>query len=256
MPFKLADALEEKKKIVAVYGRAKDGKTTFALSFPEPLYVLNFDYGFAELVAGFPDKKIYHVDYSLPDEYEYGAYKVVEKQFIKDWREACTAAGKDGGTVILDTGDNAWDLVRLVELEEAKNERISKFGDKADRDDRRDYGKPNLTFENLLKRPYQFGCNAVFIQRASPVFRNSEATGQYVMHGFNATANVAQIVLNVVNETVNVVDKLGKSVNENGHIKTANRIVGIIESCRFSGGLALRGQRIENPTYDSLVAFL
>jgi hypothetical protein len=217
--------------IAGAWGLPKEGKTTFALSFPAPIYLFNLDQGYREIVAkAAPGKEIYVSDYLLPEEFDLGTYVPLAKRFRKEWAEAVAQAGERHGTVVLDTASQAWTLIGTTERESAEEQRRQR-NPKA-KEMRTDWGPANLMMGSMLRRPFQVpGCNAVYLQRAKEVYSGGgEATGVYQMHGFSETAGIVQILLNIFSRE--------------------KRVLGRIDVCRFDK--SWEGNEISDPTYAKL----
>lgn len=83
---------------VLAYGKPGGGKTTFALSFPKPIYVFDFD-------NGLPEETIYGVTSDLYYDFDIRNIPLPElaySKFQKKWMEILTGKSKYA-TVILDT---------------------------------------------------------------------------------------------------------------------------------------------------------
>ena len=94
---------------VAVYGKPETGKTYFSLTFPEPIYVIDTEFG-AKKVARvhFPSKKIYiaevvHIDpvTDLPDPVK--SLENVERAIA-----AIASASITTGTIVIDSVTDIW----------------------------------------------------------------------------------------------------------------------------------------------------
>lgn len=236
MPFQLVDtnAVAPSRLIAAPWGQAKEGKSTFALTFPEPIYLFNKDDSYTELLGNFSGKEIYVADYPLEPDADYDVRLKQVEQFRKDWIEAVNQAQERGGTVIQDKSSQFWALIGNTLKEKAHRVRLVKNA--SAREMQTDYALPNGFMDAILKRPYHFDrVNACYVMGAKELYsENGQPLGKFVSHGWGETESVVQVVL-------------GLSTRK-------GEIIGRLDRCRF--GKQFEGQEILNPTYDSLMGFL
>ena len=175
MPFVRMDTTPKapERLIVLAWGLPQEGKTTFALSFPEPIYLLNMDMGAEEFAPKFPGKEIWESKILVPEEFTLAGYKPVVEAFKRDYLEACEAAAKRGGTLVVDTASQMWQIISQYKVEAAREERRQEAAKKGRNPDsvksmQTDYADANLLMGGLARRVHQYpGLNAVFIDRAS-----------------------------------------------------------------------------------------
>jgi hypothetical protein len=215
--------------IAAIRGNAKEGKTAFALDFPEPVVIFNFDYGY-ESAAKFilhkdPGKKLYHFDMPITDDMSVTEMAATLKKFQAKYVECLNYCDALGGTVVVDTASDLWRIVQEAVLGPIKEKLapgkyMSQF----------EYGKANIVMAGLLRRPYHLeNVNAVFIHRNKPIYSGGEATGRFEGQWFNDTPAIVEYVFEVFED---MADK---------KIKTR------IEVCRPD--CTLRGTVLVNPTH-------
>ncbi len=232
------------KLVLASWGLPKEGQTTLGFTFPAPIYLFNFNFGYADLVPLLKGKKLYVADYPLPDEFEPITYRRVVTQFRKDWVEACEQAASNGGTVMIDKDTEAWQIIGTTLTAEVREEAEEKARakDKTRQSVQLDWGKANLMMGNMQKRPFQVGCNAIYTHAAKERYNEKgQPTGMYVMQGFGGTESNVQVVLQMlVHRTASGEQK----------------IVGRIERCRFLGGQQHVGSEIVDPTFDKIMALV
>lgn len=240
--------------ICAPWGLPKDGKTTFALSFPAPIYLFNADYGYREVLRMAEGKEMYVSDYALKEEFDADEWMPEVLRFRSEWNEAVEQADQRGGTVILDTASQFWQMIGPTMVAET----AKRAARKSDKNMRTDYGPANLLMSTLLKRPHQAPngkVNAVYIQRAKEIYNEAgAATGRYQLHGFSETESIVQLVINIASKR-EIQQKNGSPVTDaKGNPKMVSRVFGTIDRCRF--GKEFEGLQIENPTYDGLMGLL
>lgn len=189
-----------------VWGEQKTGKTSFALSFPRPMYYFNFDLGLLELLALHPELRdgLYFENYALPPNPTLDEGEVLLQKFVDEWREAAMAAAADNGTVVLDTATHLKELVSYVKMTQKLEEKIRKAqamaakGGKAFDPDmvqlmRPDYAARNQLMNAILAIPALANINAVYIWKAREKYSgNGQATGQYEGDLFKDAPYIAQ----------------------------------------------------------------
>lgn len=232
------------KLVLATWGLPKEGQTTLGFTFPDPIYLFNFNFGYSELLQHMKGRKLYVADYRLPDEFEAVSYRRAVTQFKKDWAEACDQAANNGGTVMIDKDTELWQVIGATltsELREENAEKAQAKGKDA-KPSRLEWGPANLMMGNLQKRPFQVGCNAIYTHSAKERYSSSgEATGTYMLHGYSQTEANVQVVMQMLARRT--------PTNE-------QRIIGRIERCRFIGGQELVGTELTDPTYEKIMALV
>ena len=229
MPWqKAADLPERERMIVGVWGEQKSGKTQFALTFPDPIFYFNFDWGMEHHLPGLRSREVFVADYLTvnPQLTESEAESMLAG-FERDYGAALKVGN---GTLVIDTGTALWNLASKVFLDDIKKKRrdgqIYPF----------DYANANAYFQNLINQVKQTGMNLCLVQRAREKYNNQgQATGVYEAQGNNAVPYLVQVQLHLFKQA----DETGVV----GHF-------GKIESC-WQTSLA-EGAVLENPTYASL----
>jgi len=91
---------------VGVFGAWETGKTHFSLTFPEPVYVIDTEFGVAPVARKFPDKKIYILEACVidPTTDEFDALASLEQfeEAVKSLKDV------EKGTIVIDTGTDLW----------------------------------------------------------------------------------------------------------------------------------------------------
>ena len=96
---------------VEAYGKTGVGKSTFAATFPSPLWVVNFDRPWGAIIERLPETHVIHY-HEVPVDADMLTKGIAAShllEFDKFLREA--AASKEGGTFILDGADVLWVVV-------------------------------------------------------------------------------------------------------------------------------------------------
>lgn len=203
MPFKNATEVDNATLPlrVNIWGEQKSGKTSFALTFPRPMYYFNFDHGLLELLVANPALKedLYYQDYVLPPNPTLDQGEAILQSFVDDWTYALEVPG--GGTIVLDTGTQLKELVTFVKMSQKLEEKLKKLEAKAgkavDRDlvqlMRPDYAPRNQLMNAILSLPSLSDKNVAFLWKAREKYSgNGTATGQYEGDLFRDAPYIAQ----------------------------------------------------------------
>jgi hypothetical protein len=185
---------------INLWGEPKTGKTSFAMTFPRPLHLFNFDHGFRELLLKHPEwrDEFYFADYSLPPNPTLEQGERALQAFIDDWYEA---AEVEGGTMVLDQGTALKELVTFVKVSQKLEEKLRNLQRKmkdATLDDvqilRPDYAPRNQLMRAILSLPSLTDHkNVVYVWKAKEKYSgNGQATGQFEGDLFTDAPYIAQ----------------------------------------------------------------
>ena len=98
------------------YGLTGVGKSTFAATFPNPLWVANFDRSWAPIIEQLPDTHVVHY-LEFPADADMMIRGIASDILLSLDKFLLKAQySKDGGTFILDGADTLWDLVKAAKL--------------------------------------------------------------------------------------------------------------------------------------------
>lgn len=208
--------------VIGVWGNQKKGKTHFALTAPEPIFLFDFDHGI-EGVADKFDKEIYQAVYYVPEEPSYNQQRNILDKFKSEYH--ATRREESEGTIVLDSFTQIWNLISAVKIEEVKETRKKKeiypF----------DYGDANDMAEGFVDKIYDCGLNLVVTERAKKSYDNSgNWTGSYEPRGYKGIPYLMQVFGRVQKE--------------------GDRRVYTITDCRFDD--TLEGQNIYDPTVEKV----
>jgi hypothetical protein len=217
--------------VVAVWGDAKVGKTHFALTFPEPIRVLNLDFGLRELLHRFSPKDIAWSDLETTATSNLEESQRVLKAFHDDYLAAIEEC-QNGGTVVIDTATQLWQIIQTVKLHEVRARRGAAKGKSAEEVKPMgfDYAEANTLMGGLLRRVlHKPNLNACFIHRAKTKYNaaGERLDGVLEFQGYGETPAIAQITMQLTSPGF-----------------------GRIDYCRFDAGLA--GMEIGDLSYDEL----
>ncbi len=170
MGLKQASTAITKRLIINVTGKEKSGKTNMALTAPGPIILFDFDYGLEGVVSKFAGlKKVYTSEFRI-SEIAVGRFESEWLRFVKEFKASLLE--KEVRTVIVDTGTELWELIRLA-----------RFG-KLTQVMPQHYGPINAEMRGLIRDVYSSNKNLVILHKMSQVYINNQPTKDYAMAGF------------------------------------------------------------------------
>lgn len=237
-----------KRLICASWGLSKEGKSHNALTWPQPLYYLNFDQGVEELLLK-PEFQDLWIEQPVDPETGKSRLYVpsennptLARSILSEFDRAYEwALSQDEGTVVLDTATQLWQLAQDVFLDPVIKKR-ARAAEKRGEEDYRlfpyDYGDANRYMRGVYLKASQYPrMNVLFIHRAREKYDSKgTALGIYEPQGFGEMSSLVQMVINI------------RLVREGDSIKSVARI----EKNRWS--LDYIGSEFDNPTYADLCA--
>lgn len=180
-----------KRLVMTVDSLPKQGKTHFCCTAPGPIAFHNLDCGLEGVVDSkeFADKEIYAFDYqvpmsaSLPGSEFAGmadAAQRVWKEYVRNFRDSLSKMR----TVVVDTGSEAWALVRLARLGKLTSVLPVQ------------YTAVNAEFRQLTQLALsQNACNVIFTHKVKDVYKDDKKTGAVERAGFGEIEYDVQTVL-------------------------------------------------------------
>jgi hypothetical protein len=198
---------------VLIYGQPDTMKTGFALSFPPPIYIFDTELGAPPLFQYFKGKEIQWCDATFLNPQTGMHDASVALQAL----ETGIALLKDvkAGTVVIDSGTDAWDWVQewLNEIGKHKEGQLLRF----------EWAKAKLKWKKLLLQLMAKPLHFVMTAQPQEIYANKEPTGTYRARIQGESAHSFDIVLHAMRwETVNPKD-LSRTV----------RYVTEVTKCRF-----------------------
>ena len=123
------------------YGLTGGGRSSFAATYPSPLWVCNFDRSWAHIIEQLPETHM--VNYlEIPVDSDMLVKGIAADNLLSfDKFLQKASVSKDGGTFILDGADVWWDVIKAAKLPS---------GDGSDQ--ARDYYQPNTYANSRLRR--------------------------------------------------------------------------------------------------------
>jgi hypothetical protein len=180
-----------KRLVLSVDSPPKWGKTHFCLTAPDPIAVHNLDLGLEGVVEAeeFKSKEIYVFDYQIPmsatlpgSEFSgmADAAQKVWKEYVRNFRDSLSKMR----TVVVDTGSEAWQLVRLARLGKLTSVLPVQ------------YTAVNAEFRQLTQIALsQNVCNVIFTHKVKDVYKDDKKTGEVERAGFGEIEYDVQTVL-------------------------------------------------------------
>jgi hypothetical protein len=168
------------RMVLDVSGAQGSGKTDFALSAPGPIGIINLDFGLEGVVEKWARKKdIYAFDFAIPFSAALpgSPFTAIGSEALKVWEEVARtfrACLKECRTTILDTGSEAWSLLRLARL--GKLTQIMPVM----------YTAVNAEFRQLSQLALQqTTCNVIYTHKIKAVYENEQKTEKMERAGFS-----------------------------------------------------------------------
>ena len=156
--FKPLSEAEKKRGLkIGIYGDFATGKTHFALTAPEPIFIIDTELGASPLAYQFKGKDIKVLDVAERD-----GSKSYEKVL-----EAVDFISKQGkvGTVIIDSVSDFWDYTQ-----EYAKVNIFKIKPQDRLAQQWDWGTINKLYLNLILRLIKMDCNLILTARESEIY--------------------------------------------------------------------------------------
>jgi len=172
--FKPIDDVEEGEGLkMLIYGKPECGKTYFALSCPEPIWVISTEFGVKKLRHHFPGKEINLLECNIPfaEKPKDRKGNVIDTPFntdpetsLKKIEDASFALEKiKGGTVIIDSASDIWSWLSLYLGNVGERSVSKKTGEEFIKGT--EWSKINEAFRILVNRFNSLPCHLVITAR-------------------------------------------------------------------------------------------
>jgi hypothetical protein len=229
--------IQSKRRLVmAVWGQEKVGKTTFALSFPEPIRFIDWNYGTEGLEKWYQDKAVEFARYGVTPLSTNKEVADAVKEFQADYMSSLKFCAPEGGTVVVDTGSELYDNVQRAKLEELHQRKYEGKDDWAPM--AFDYGEVNSFMSSVYLAPLQMpGVNVVIVHKCKDEYQGKDRTGRLMIDGWKGTTGAVQVTAQAV-----------KEMTRDGRPEFKLKI----NTCRLDP--ALETQTLPNASYDFLMA--
>lgn len=201
-------ATPRKRLILSLWGGQKVGKTHFANTFPEPIYNINLDMGTEGVVEKFvrAGRAVFETIIPMGGQRDSAEWTDLLDLFDERYRTALIEANNHSGTVVVDTATQLWNIVQVVKIAQARDERMAAVKprrnetleaaqDRVSRMGMLDYALANATMGGYLRMAHHHtNASAVFISRAREEFgQGGQRTGNLEYHGFAEMPAIAQM---------------------------------------------------------------
>ena len=231
---KLHKAKQKRGLKILSFGNFSTGKTHFALSGNQPVYIIDTENGASPLADKFPDANILNIstmDYSGEEEIEEVQNFI---KFQKAVNYLIALPDDDIGTIVIDSITDIWGWTQSYA-------KVKKF--KLSIEDRLkqqfDWGIINNLYMREVQKLINKNCNVVFTARESEIYAGAgQPTGKYQPACQKKTPYFVDIVL------------YHQTTFKGGKISFTSSIY----KCRQNG--TITGKYIENPTIKKIMEML
>lgn len=170
-----------KRLILSVEGQEKEGKTSFALSAPDPIAIINMDIGLEGVIEKFGEKKIYVSDFDYRDATDQKQWEAMWVKMKRAYMDALE--DKSVRTIICDTGTEMWELCRLARL--GKLTQVMPHH----------YGPPNAEMRDMIRRAYKHDKNVIWVHKMKDEYVKEVRTGKLERQGFKDIPYLVQATM-------------------------------------------------------------
>jgi len=230
-PFRSINEIERKRGIkLGIYGDYGTGKTHFALTAKEPVFVIDTEHGAAPLAHQFKGKDIKVVQIFKPN-----STTALERDDVESFVSVKQTVDwlynnpPEGGTIVIDSATDIWKMCQVYS--KVTIFRLSPF-------DRLraqfDWGTINNLYQQLIMKLLAIPANLILTARAQEVYLGPNPTGTYNPHWQKTTSFYVDTVL----------------FNKKRVVKGETEFDTTIEKCRFTKDLI--GKHYTNLTWDTL----
>ena len=188
-----------KRIILTSWGDNKTGRTHLALTFPQPIWYYDWNFG-SSGVEGL-DRVSEHFRFPIPPFATIPEQQLVFEKFKRDYRRGindCPA----GGTIVIDTVSELDEIVlELTKWDQYNNkyhgrQRNQEIPFEEFQMQQLDYGPRNAIMASVLKAPSQRDdLNGVFIHWARPKYEGKEQTGRLELAGYRKAPGYTEVTV-------------------------------------------------------------
>ena len=185
---KPAEKVVRNRLLLSVDGLTGVGKTHFALTAPDPIVVFDLDVRTEGVIHKFADKKIVVAKYRLPilddQPIDIAATQQLWANFKKVFKKALVSGAR---TIIIDTGTEAWELIRLARF--GKLTQVQPYH----------YGPVNAEFRGLLRTALECEAdvNVILVHKKKSKYVNDKRTDDFERAGFSDMDFMVQVAVDI-----------------------------------------------------------
>jgi len=237
-PFTPIDDIAAKRGLkVAVWGANGTGKTHLALTFPEPIFVIDTEMGSTPLRRKFKDKEINVVNVINVD----NSGEAWEGDDVKDFEQVKSGVDfllskpveEQKGTIVIDSGSDLWSMIQgYGKVKIFKLKPVDRLKTQWD------WGPITKIHRDLIRRILKSPYNLVITGKAQEIYSGPTPTGAYEGKFQKDIPYVCDVVVKVEKALVN------KQIKRRG----------TITKCRMNGDID--GEMIPDMTYDKLASMI
>lgn len=179
--FKPANELEPVNSLkVGIFGQFKTGKSTFTLSAPKPIYIIDTEKSSNILLQMVPESE--RADIHVLDVMEYTdkrdsngklnltmSLELVEEAINELHDLAKNSESGVCGSVILDSASDLWEFLKTWMNEDVSDKKMTKSGSVM----QTEWSKPNARYTEVMRLLIKSGWNVILTFRADEVFGSS-----------------------------------------------------------------------------------
>ncbi len=180
MGFSDSEQFEPRRLVMSLEGREKTGKSHFANTATQPIFLFNIDRGTEGVLGKFQraGRQIYVYTVRVPKGLKQAVYEGMWRD-VKERLEKVCRVGE--GTLIMDTSSEIYELVRLAHF--GKLEQVMPHH----------YSEVNAEWrKDILGWIYDSTMNAILIHKVKPKYINNVRTNEYEVSGFGETGYLVQ----------------------------------------------------------------
>lgn len=240
--------------IIADWGPEKSGKTSFAMTMEEPIWIADFDLRIDGALHRLPDLKYKAVKYPMPIQFSKqlkGVRELWEKftvEFVSVLEDQTTYNGEPFRTIVIDTATQMQKTVRDALLQTKQEAQISRNNgcvppDLRERLQQMEYGEPNGRMQAIIYAPRQYNKHMVLTHYAADEFKDMLVNGEI------KTINTGKIQLDGFKHTEGLVDLVIATSSRNSG--SGKEFYGKITTSGIDA--KLEGMEFKDPTYQGIM---
>jgi len=240
---------QKRKPKIGVWGDTETGKSHFILTCPEPIYVIDTEFGISPLAHKFKDKEIYVMETFIEDPETMKADPLKSLSRVEEAVDSLRDV--EEGTIAIDSGTDLWQWCEAYMKAE-----VGEIGRKMLQ---WDWQIANKRYKNLMLK--LLSRNTVFVITAQPqelYLGPGQRTGIYVPRWQKQTPFWMDVVLHMEKKPLISPEPKVKSSSQFDRLKYIQqprraKYIATVEKCRFERQF---NKQVEDMTYDKLEAIL